>query len=74
MKGAQAPVELLIRYDTRVVFGLPGDTTIDSYDALQSKPGRITHLMARDERSAAFMADVYARLACWNRLGRGEAI
>lgn len=63
MKGAQALVELLIRYDTQVVFGLPGDTTVDFYDALYAESGRITHLMARDERSAAFMADVYARLS-----------
>ena len=63
MKGAQALVELLIRYDTQVLFGLPGDTTVDFYDALQAESGRITHIMARDERSAAFMADVYARLS-----------
>lgn len=63
MKGAQALVEMLIRYDTQVVFGLPGDTTVDFYDALHAESGRITHLMARDERSAAFMADVYARLS-----------
>jgi acetolactate synthase-1/2/3 large subunit len=63
MKGAQALVELLIRYDTRVVFGLPGDTTVDLYDALYAETGRIAHVMARDERSAAFMADVYARLS-----------
>ncbi|MGD9047220.1 MAG: thiamine pyrophosphate-binding protein [Anaerolineae bacterium] len=63
MKGAQALVELLIRYDTRVVFGLPGDTTVDFYDALHAASGCISHIMARDERSAAFMADVYARLS-----------
>ena len=34
MNGAQALVELLIRYGTEVVFGLPGDTTVDLYDAL----------------------------------------
>ena len=46
-----------------MVFGLPGDTTVDFYDALHAESGRITHIMARDERSAAFMADVYARLS-----------
>jgi acetolactate synthase-1/2/3 large subunit len=45
-----------------VVFGLPGDTTVGLYDALHAESRRITHVMARDERSAAFMADVYARL------------
>jgi acetolactate synthase-1/2/3 large subunit len=63
MNGAQALVELLIRYGTEVIFGLPGDTTVDLYDALYAESGRIRHLMARDERSAAFMADVYARLS-----------
>lgn len=62
MNGAQALVEMLIRYDTKVVFGLPGDTSIDLYDALRAQASCITHVMARDERSAAFMADVYARL------------
>jgi acetolactate synthase-1/2/3 large subunit len=63
MNGAQALVEQLIRYDTRVVFGLPGDTSVNLYDALRAESQRITHVMARDERSAAFMADVYARLS-----------
>ncbi len=62
MNGAQALVEMLIRYDTEVVFGLPGDTTVGLYDALHAESRRIAHVMARDERSAAFMADVYARL------------
>jgi acetolactate synthase I/II/III large subunit len=33
------------------------------YDALYAARGEITHIMARDERSAAFMADAYVRLA-----------
>ena len=63
MNGAQILVEMLIRYETRTVFGLPGDTSISLYDALHAQSRRITHVMARDERSAAFMADVYARLS-----------
>jgi acetolactate synthase-1/2/3 large subunit len=69
MNGAQALVETLIHYGTEVVFGLPGDTTVDLYDALYAQSrasagsSRIAHLMARDERSAAFMADAYARLS-----------
>ena len=62
MNGAQAVVEMLVRYETQVIFGLPGDTTVALYDALYAESRRITHVMARDERSAAFMADVYARL------------
>lgn len=63
MNGAQALVEMLLRYDVEVIFGLPGDTSVDFYDALWAEAQRITHIMARDERSAAFMADVYARLS-----------
>jgi acetolactate synthase-1/2/3 large subunit len=62
MNGAEALVEMLLGYDIEVIFGLSGDTSVDFYDALHAKSKRITHLMARDERSAAFMADVYARL------------
>lgn len=62
MNGAEALVEELLQYDTEVIFGLPGDTSIDLYDALRNTNGRIKHIVARDERSAAFMADVYARL------------
>lgn len=62
MNGAQALVQQLIDYETEVIFGLPGDTSVDFYDALLTESRRIRHLMARDERSAAFMADVYSRL------------
>lgn len=62
MNGAQAIVEMLQRYDTRVIFGLPGDTSVALYDALYAQTA-IRHVMARDERTAAFMADAYARLS-----------
>ena len=62
MNGAQALVETLTTYGVEVVFGLPGDTSVDLYDALRVESPRIRHVMARDERSAAYMADVYARL------------
>jgi acetolactate synthase-1/2/3 large subunit len=48
------------------IFGLPGDTGMAFYDALYDEPG-IRHIMSRDERSASFMADVYARVS--RRLG-----
>jgi acetolactate synthase-1/2/3 large subunit len=54
---------MLVHYGVDVVFGLPGDTSVDFYDALQAQRQTITHVMARDERSAAFMADVYSRLS-----------
>jgi acetolactate synthase-1/2/3 large subunit len=63
MNSAQALVELLKEYGVEYIFGVPGDTTMALYDALYAARGEITHIMARDERSAAFMADAYARLA-----------
>src|SRR6266566_8071942 len=63
MNTAQALVELLKEYGVEYIFGVPGDTTMVLYDALYAARGEITHIMARDERSAAFMADAYARLA-----------
>jgi len=63
MNTAQVLVELLKEYRVEHIFGVPGDTTMVLYDALYAARDQITHIMARDERSAAFMADAYARLA-----------
>ena len=62
MNGAQVLVEMLKAYEVEVIFGVPGDTTMPLYDALHAARGEIRHVMARDERSAGFMADAYARL------------
>ena len=67
MQGARALVEVLAASGVRHVFGLPGDTGMAFYDALRDERGRIDHIMTRDERSASFMADVYARVS--GRLG-----
>jgi acetolactate synthase I/II/III large subunit len=71
MNTAQVLVELLKEYRVEHIFGVPGDTTMGFYDALYAARGEITHIMARDERSAAFMADAYARLT--NKPGITEA-
>lgn len=41
------------------VFGIPGVHTLEIYDALVDSP--ITHILARHEQGAGFMADGYAR-------------
>lgn len=61
MRGADVLVEMLIGYGVDTVFGVPGDTNVPLYEALQDNEDRITHVMARDERSAGFMADAYGR-------------
>ena len=62
INGAQALVQALADTGVEHVFGLPGDTGMALYDALYDRPA-ITHIMTRDERSASFMADVYARVS-----------
>ena len=66
MRGADILVQMLIDYGVDTVFGVPGDTNVSLYEALQTNEDRITHVMARDERSAGFMADAYGRFT--NRL------
>ena len=61
MRGADILVEMLIGYGVEVVFGVPGDTNVPFYEALQRHEGQIRHVMARDERSAGYMADAYGR-------------
>ncbi len=63
MNTAQALIELLKAYDVKYIFGVPGDTSMPLYDALYGASDDITHIMTHDERSAAFMADAYARLS-----------
>ncbi len=63
MNGAQALVKMLKLQGVDVIFGVPGDTSIKLYEALYDASSEIKHIMARDERSASFMADAYARLS-----------
>ncbi|MGF1612132.1 MAG: thiamine pyrophosphate-binding protein [Kiloniellales bacterium] len=60
--GAEAMVRLLELHGVRHVFGLCGDTTLPFYDALYRLDHGIEHILTRDERSAAYMADGYARV------------
>lgn len=60
MKTGRYILETLKEYDVKHVFGLPGETTLEWYLDWCDFP-EITHIMARDERSAAYMADAYAR-------------
>jgi len=62
LSGAEAMVRLLQAYGVRHVFGLCGDTSLPLYDALFRLDHGITHVLTRDERHAAYMADGYARV------------
>ena len=54
--------ELLVRYGATHVFGQPGGQTAALYDGLATRHSRIRHALVRDERSAAYAADAFARL------------
>jgi acetolactate synthase-1/2/3 large subunit len=54
---------MLCDYEVKAIFGVPGDTNVALYTALAAAAGRIRHVMCRDERSAVFAADAYARLS-----------
>ena len=61
MRGGDAVVAVLEQLGVEVVFGLCGDTSLPMYQALSGSKS-IRHVLTRDERGAAFMADAYARL------------
>jgi len=63
LSGAEAAVEMLKAHDVEILFGLCGDTSLPFYDALARLPHGMRHVLARDERSAAYMADGYARVS-----------
>jgi acetolactate synthase-1/2/3 large subunit len=54
--------EMLAGYGVRSVFGQPGGQTAALYDGIARREGRIRHFLTRDERSAAYAADAYARI------------
>lgn len=62
LNGAEAMVRMLDEHGVRHIFGLCGDTTLPFYDALYQLDHNIEHILTRDERSAAYMADGYARV------------
>ncbi len=61
--GAEALIRMLQGHGVTHVFGVCGDTSLPYYDALYRLDHGISHVLARDERSAAYMADAYARLS-----------
>ncbi|MDH3665789.1 MAG: thiamine pyrophosphate-binding protein [Paracoccaceae bacterium] len=60
--GAEAMVRMLAAHGVRHIFGLCGDTSLPFYDALARLDHGMTHILTRDERHAAYMADAYARV------------
>jgi len=62
LTGAEGLVKLLDQHEVKYIFGLCGDTSLPFYDALYRLNHSIKHVLTRDERSASYMADAYARV------------
>ena len=77
MKTVAATIaEVLYKAGTRKVFGLPGGETVELLDELRLQG--IEFILVRNESSAVFMADAYARVTgkpavCMATLGPGAA-
>lgn len=63
LNGAQAMVSMLQAHGVQHIFGLCGDTSLPFYDAIRAGGHGMQHILTRDERSAAYMADAYARVS-----------
>ncbi|CFL85352.1 acetolactate synthase large subunit [Bordetella pertussis] len=62
LNGAEAMVRMLQLNGVKHIFGLCGDPSLPFCDALQRLDHGMEHILTRDERSAAYMADAYARV------------
>ncbi|HYA31655.1 MAG TPA: acetolactate synthase large subunit, partial [Thermodesulfovibrionales bacterium] len=74
MKASELIMRCLENEGVRYIFGIPGEENIDLLEAVDSS--KITFLLTRDERGAAFMANVWGRLSgqpgvCLSTLGPG---
>ena len=54
---------MLELHSVEYIFGVCGDTSLPFYDALGRLDHGIRHVLCRDERSAGYMADAYARVS-----------
>lgn len=61
LTGAQIVVECLKEQGVDTVFGYPGGTILNVYDALYQHSEEITHILTSLEQGAAHAADGYAR-------------
>jgi acetolactate synthase-1/2/3 large subunit/sulfoacetaldehyde acetyltransferase len=62
VNGGVAVYQVLVANGIETVFGLLGGSMLELYDAIYRNQG-LRYIGARDERAAAHMADVYARVS-----------
>lgn len=61
LTGAKIVIETLLEQQVDTVFGYPGGTILNVYDALYDYKDRIKHILTAHEQGAAHAADGYAR-------------
>jgi len=61
LTGAEILMECLLEQETDVIFGYPGGTILNVYDALVKYKDRIHHYLTSHEQGASHAADGYAR-------------
>ena len=61
MKGADILINCLLEQGVDTVFGYPGGTVLDIYDALY-RNGKLNHILTAHEQGASHAADGYARV------------
>lgn len=61
LTGAEIVIECLKEQGVDTVFGYPGGTILNIYDALYKHQDEITHILTSHEQGAAHAADGYAR-------------
>ena len=61
MKGADILINCLLEQGVETVFGYPGGTVLDIYDALY-RNGKLNHILTAHEQGASHAADGYARV------------
>ena len=61
LTGAQVLVRCLIDQGVDTIFGYPGGTVLDIYDALYDHTDQIHHVETTHEQHACHAADGYAR-------------
>lgn len=76
--GGDLLAHLLLEHRVRHVFGVPGGQTLALYDAILDLDPTLRHVLVRDERTAGYAADAYARLTgrvgvCDATVGPGTA-
>ncbi|MEW6185696.1 MAG: thiamine pyrophosphate-binding protein [Thermodesulfobacteriota bacterium] len=62
MKVGDKLAELLASNGVRYVYGVPGGQSLPLYEGIRKLQDKIEHVLMRDERSAGYAADAYARL------------